>query len=76
MGAVVTRVRSTSPATEAGLKKGDIILRWGETEINDPLQLSHVVLLSKPGMKETVEIFRDGEFLTVDVVVGVRPTDF
>ena len=74
-GAVVVRPRNRSPAREAGLKDGDIILRWGEVEISDPLHLSHVVLLSKPGTMETVEIFRDGELLKLDVTVGVRPTD-
>jgi len=74
-GAVITRVRSGSPAMEASLKRGDIILKWGETEINDPLQLSHMVLLAKPGTQETVEVFRDGELLNVDITVGVRPTD-
>ena len=75
-GAVVVDVRSKSPAEEAGLQKGDIVLRWGETEISDPLHLSHVVLLSTPGTKETVEIFRKGEFLKLDVTVGVRRMDF
>ena len=74
-GAVVVRARTRSPARESGIQDGDIILRWGEIEITDPLHLSHVILLAKPGTKETVEIFRDGELLTLDVTVGVRPTD-
>ena len=74
-GAVVVRPRNRSPAREAGIQDGDIILRWGETEIIDPLYLIHAVLLSKPGTTETVEIFRDGELLKLDVTVGVRPTD-
>jgi S1-C subfamily serine protease len=61
---------------EAGIQRRDVILRWGETDINDPLHLSHAVLLSKPGTTETVEIFRAGEYLKIDVTVGVRPTDF
>jgi len=75
LGAVVIRTRGRSPAGEAGLQRGDIILRWGETEIADPLHLIHVVLLSEPGTKETVEIFRDGAFMNIDVTVGTRPTD-
>ena len=74
-GAVVARFIGRSPAREAGLQRGDIILRWGETEISDPLHLSHLVLLSEPGTEQTVKIFRRGEFMEVDITVGVRPTD-
>ena len=75
MGAVIRRFLPRSPAQDAGLQKGDIILRWGETEISEPLQLIHLVLLSKPGTKETVEVWRGDEKLTFEVTVGVRPTD-
>ena len=74
-GAVVRSLLDNSPAREAGIQKGDIILRWDNTEITDPLHISHLVLLSEPGTKKTVEVFRKGEFVKLEVVVGVRPTD-
>jgi S1-C subfamily serine protease len=74
-GAVVKRFKANSPAEEAGLEKGDIILRWGKTEITDPLHLIHLTVLSKPGTTETVEVFRKGEILTFDITIGVKPVD-
>jgi len=76
MGAIVTNLaRGTSPAKEAGIQRGDIILRWGETEINNSLHLIHLVTFTKPGTQETVEVYRQGEFLTLEINVGVRPTN-
>jgi S1-C subfamily serine protease len=77
MGAVIRYfTRESSPARDAGLQRGDIIVRWGETEITRPVHLIHLVTLTKPGTKETVEVFRDGKFLTLEITVGVRPTDW
>ena len=76
MGAIVSRLtRGGSPASEAGLQRGDIVLQWGETEINNSLHLVHLVTFTKPGTQETVEVFRQGEFLTFEITVGVRPTN-
>jgi S1-C subfamily serine protease len=77
MGAIIRGFgRRASPAKEAGLQERDIILRWGETKITNALHLIHLVTLTKPGTKETVEVFRDGEILTFEITVGVRPTDW
>ena len=76
MGTIIRSFgRRASPARNAGLQERDIILRWGETEISNSLHLIHLVTLTKPGTKETVEVFRDGEILTFEITVGVRPTD-
>jgi serine protease Do len=73
MGAIIAGVFDESPAAEAGLEKGDIILRWGETEITSPLHLILSVLFSKPESKETIEVFRDGEKITLEITIGTRP---
>ena len=75
MGAVVRNLRRRSPARDAGIQRNDIILRWGETEISDPLHLIHLVTFTNPGTKETVEVFRKGELLMLEITVGTRPTD-
>ncbi|MDR1963551.1 MAG: trypsin-like peptidase domain-containing protein [Planctomycetaceae bacterium] len=74
-GVVVTGFLPESPARDAGLKVGDIILRWNETEINDPLQLSHLVVLSRPGEIATVEIRRKEKILQFEILLGVRPVE-
>ena len=78
-GAIIMGFPPRSPARAAGLRRWDIILRWGETEINSSLHLIHLVTLTKPGTKETVEVFRNnaqgGEILTFEITVGSRPID-
>ncbi|MDR0338242.1 MAG: trypsin-like peptidase domain-containing protein [Planctomycetaceae bacterium] len=74
-GVTVTGFLPQSPARDAGLRIGDIILRWNETDINDPLQLSHLVVLSRPGEKATVEIVRNDKTIKIDIILGVRPVE-
>ena len=72
-GAIVRRLDPRSPARAAGLQIGDIILQWGETAINSPLHLIHLVTLTEPDTTVPVEVFRGGEILTLEVTVGLRP---
>ena len=75
MGVVVrSLMRGNTPARQAGLQSGDVILRWGETEIVDPLHLTHLTVLSKPGTVVAIEIFRKGELMTLEITIGTRPT--
>ena len=75
-GVIVTNlIRGHSPARDAGLQRGDIIVRWNETEVNDPLHLAHLTVLTRPGTSVQIEIFRRGVFLTLDIIIGIRPTD-
>ena len=74
-GAIIVSFAPQSPARAAGLSRGDILLRWGETDIISPLHLTHLVTLTEPGMVVPVEVFRRGEFLTFEITVGSRPTN-
>ena len=73
-GAVVRNFSSgDSPARNAGLQRGDIILHWGTTEIKNPLHLIHLVTLTKPETTESIEVYRGGEILKLEITVGERP---
>jgi len=74
-GAIITNLSPRTPASIAGLRLRDIILRWGETEITCPLHLIHLVTLTTPGTVVPVEVFRRGEFLTFEITVGARPME-
>ena len=58
-GVRVTAVRRGSPAEQAGLKTGDVILRLGKTKVTDPLQLQAVLLNDyRPGDAAELEVLR------------------
>ncbi|MDR0391171.1 MAG: PDZ domain-containing protein, partial [Planctomycetaceae bacterium] len=62
-----------SPAREAGIKRNDILLKWGETEIRNPLHLSHLIVLARAGQTETIELIRNGETKKIQIKLGKRP---
>ncbi|MDZ7669164.1 MAG: DegQ family serine endoprotease [Gammaproteobacteria bacterium] len=69
-GALVTRVLEDSPAESAGLKAGDIITRFNGTAIDFSSDLPHVVGRVAAGSEADVRIVREGQEMTLDVVVG------
>jgi len=72
-GVVVGGFRTPSPAQEAGLIVGDIIVRWNGEDVRDPRHLMHMIILSKPNTKAKVEVIRDGKKIEFDVGLVTRP---
>ncbi|NOX36543.1 MAG: PDZ domain-containing protein [Calditrichaeota bacterium] len=62
-----------SPADEAGLKKGDIIVRVDDRPIYSPKRLAWLMGQYEPGDEVTLEIYRDGKKKLVTVQLGKRP---
>jgi hypothetical protein len=71
MGAFVLLVAKNSPAQQAGIKSGDIILAFDGKEINDWRELTPAVQATPAGKTADVRIIRDGQELTVKVKIGV-----
>ncbi len=69
-GALVNEVVSGSPAEEAGLEPGDIVVSWGDIEVEDFTHLRFAVAETTPGEVVQVEIFRDEEKQTLELEVG------
>jgi 2-alkenal reductase len=72
-GAYVSDVTQGTPATKAGLAKGDVIVRVGPTVIDRPTPLSIVLLDYKPGDTVTLTINRGGTEQPVSVTFVERP---
>jgi serine protease Do len=68
-GVSVSQVISDSPADEAGLKAGDIILEMDGKEIEGPQQFKNAIAMVEPGTKVTLLIYRDGEELKKKVKI-------
>lgn len=68
-GALVGDVVSDGPAEKAGLKAGDIIVRYDGKQVKDVNSLRFAVAATSPGSKVPVEIVREGktEMLTVKI---------
>lgn len=61
MGAIVLDVRPASPAANAGLQAGDVILKVDGTPINFSGDMSTLVTMGVPGQKMEMDVWRDGQ---------------
>ncbi len=69
-GALVAKVEPGSAAARAGIKAGDVIIKYDGNTIADSGQLSVRVNGTAPGDKATLEVIRDGKPLTVTAIIG------
>jgi len=72
-GALIANVVPGGPADKAGIKRGDVVLRFSDTEISDSIDLPRITANGAPGTTSTLTINRDGEKISVAVVLGEFP---
>ncbi len=72
--AVVGSVQEASPAAEAGIRAGDVILAMGDEEVPDWDEYITQVRLN-PNTDMDVRLLRDGEELVFPVRIGIPPHD-
>ncbi len=68
-GALVTRVESDTPADQAGIEAGDVILKFDGKGIDRESDLPRIVGATKPGSRVGVTVWRKGK--SVDLQIGV-----
>ncbi len=66
-GALVSDIVKDSPADKAGLKTGDVIVKFNGEKITDPSHLKNIVSSTAPGNNSKVVIVRDGDWKTINV---------
>jgi len=71
-GARVETVIDDSPAEKAGLKRGDIIVGFGDAVVRGPVALTQRIRESKAGDKVRLTVIRDGKKEFVNVEIGER----
>lgn len=71
-GALISEVIDASPAAEAGIRPGDVVLSWNEEPVFSAAELTRLVRETPPGREVPVEVFRDGGRDALTVTPGVR----
>jgi S1-C subfamily serine protease/predicted Fe-Mo cluster-binding NifX family protein len=69
-GVIVSYVAGKSPAQTAGIQASDVIRRFGETRIRNVSQFKSLILKGQPGQQVQLTILRNGQHLTLPVVLG------
>jgi serine protease Do len=69
-GALVNEVIEDSPADKAGLKRGDIIVEYDGTRVDELNDLPRLVAATPVGETVRVKVFRDGKERTIKVEIG------
>ncbi|QSR87724.1 DegQ family serine endoprotease [Candidatus Methylacidiphilum infernorum] len=71
-GALVEQVSPGTPADQAGMKAGDVILEYNGQKVTDPRSLRLAVSQTPPGSKVTLKIWRDGKEKVIQAVLKER----
>lgn len=74
-GAYVADVEDESPADLAGIRKGDVIVQYGDAQITDADDLIDRVRKTKPGTEVSIVVMRDGERATLKATIERRPRE-
>ncbi len=69
-GALVADVVRDSPADKSGIKRGDIIIAYNDTDVEDSHSLPPMVAATQEGQKATVTLMRKGKKHEIRVKVG------
>lgn len=73
LGGLVRRVEFGSPAHRADIRSGDILLGINGEDVKDGFEAMNIITQTRPGSSLTLNILRQGKFLTLRVTIGIRP---
>lgn len=74
-GALVKEIHPKSPALDAGLKLGDVVLAINGREVNDPEALRFRMATVDIGQEAVLDVWRRGRKVTVSFKAVVPPED-
>jgi serine protease Do len=72
-GALVGDVTEESPAEKAGLKRGDVIMKYNGKEVDEPTSLRNMVANTPPNTDVKLGVLRDGKPLTIQAKIAELP---
>lgn len=68
----ITQVFKDTPAQDAGLQVGDVVVRFDGDEVTDFASLTTLVSRKEPGQKTTIEVRRGEDPVKLSIVIGKR----
>lgn len=74
-GAIVTDVQPKGSAERAGLKRGDVVVRFDGRDVMDSGHLRNLVAQAAIGSKHRLDLIRDGKAHQADLVVQEAPRE-
>jgi serine protease Do len=74
-GAIITELMPKGSAERAGLKRGDVVVRFDGKEIVDPGRLQNLIGGSPIGSKHRLDVLRDGKPEQVELTVQEAPRE-
>lgn len=75
-GTYVREIEIDSPAMEAGIQSGDVVIRAGETPVNSYHDLLNIIRGAEPEEVLTFTLVRQGHEMKVDVTFGHLPDGY
>lgn len=72
-GALVAKIMDNSPAIDAKIQVGDVIIKFNGQEITNSASLPPIVGRVRVGEKVSVEVMRNGKVKKLNVVIGQLP---
>jgi serine protease Do len=72
-GVIISDVVKGSPADQASLQRGDVIVRFNGKEIENARMLSQMAAATAPNTIVKIEILRNGQQETISLTVGTMP---
>lgn len=73
-GVLISQVWEGTPAWQAGLQAGDVIVSIDGTSINNANTLTGIIAKHAPNTQLSVQISRDGKTQEITVTLGERPS--
>ncbi|HET7231204.1 MAG TPA: M28 family peptidase [Longimicrobium sp.] len=71
-GVKLSGVRAGSPAEQAGIRAGDVLVKVGEMDVHDLQGMTDALRAHKPGDVVRIDVLRDGRRVTVTATLGTR----
>jgi serine protease Do len=74
-GAVVTDLQAKGSAEKAGLRRGDVVVRFDARDVMDSGHLCNLVAVSAIGSRHRLDVVRESKLIQVELVVQEAPRE-